>query len=209
MLPNANAISRARTSTAYINNGINKRAFFGNEDGNLQPNRTDAEVDRDPEVIGDLNAADIINNDGAGDGQDEYTVYTGNGTTDAGWPKLTEWVSFGNMYISFLLRLPLVLTFGTGGIITTTSWKNLALSSTPPPTTASPNLKICAQLLTTPLIEPALIIASFSQSSCKNRAGVLVSRRRLLSSVILALCKVITAPQPATKSWCGILAQLK
>ena len=208
MLPSTYAISRPRTSTAYVTNGIDKRAFFGNEDGNLQPNRTDATADRDPEVIGDLNVRDIVNDDGVGSGPDEYNVYTGNGTTEAGWPKLTEWISFENMYISCLLRLPLILIFGTGGMTTTTLWSTLALSFIPLPITARPNLKICAPPSTNPPIKPALIIASFSQSSCKNRAGVLVFPRQILSSAILALCKLITAQQHAMKVWCGILAQL-
>lgn len=35
--------------------------------------------------------------DGVGDGVDSYTLYLGDGSTDAGWPAQSSWVSFDNM----------------------------------------------------------------------------------------------------------------
>jgi len=35
--------------------------------------------------------------DGTGAGIDEYTTYSGDGSWSAGWPSITQWVSFEDM----------------------------------------------------------------------------------------------------------------
>lgn len=38
-------------------------------------------------------------NDGVGSGSDSYTMYWGDGSTGAGWPAKSRWVSFENMLV--------------------------------------------------------------------------------------------------------------
>jgi hypothetical protein len=52
------------------------------------------------ETVSNSNVARYDNsniNDGVGDGTDSYTLYLGDGSTGAGWPAQSEWVSFENM----------------------------------------------------------------------------------------------------------------
>ncbi|UKZ91351.1 uncharacterized protein TrAFT101_006335 [Trichoderma asperellum] len=39
--------------------------------------------------------------DGVGDGVDSYTLYLGDGSTGAGWPDQSQWVSFENMFNNY------------------------------------------------------------------------------------------------------------
>lgn len=39
--------------------------------------------------------------DGVGDGVDSYTLYLGSGSTSAGWPDKSRWVSFENMFNNY------------------------------------------------------------------------------------------------------------
>ncbi|OAQ64366.1 glycoside hydrolase [Pochonia chlamydosporia 170] len=51
---------------------------------------------------GNLANYDINNiNDGVGNGQDSYTMYWGDGSTGAGWPAKSRWVSFENMFNNY------------------------------------------------------------------------------------------------------------
>ncbi|RAL07946.1 uncharacterized protein BO97DRAFT_462245 [Aspergillus homomorphus CBS 101889] len=49
-------------------------------------------------VTGALAVKSINNKDGKGAGKDSYTMYTGDGSTGAGWPAQSDWVSFENMW---------------------------------------------------------------------------------------------------------------
>ncbi|MCJ1444177.1 MAG: hypothetical protein MMC23_004678 [Stictis urceolatum] len=78
--------------------------FFGNKDGDFQPSKTIPEAGS-PHVLaqgGVVTAGaqtDSINNqDGIGDGVDQYITYSGDGSQGAGWPTEQQWVSFENMF---------------------------------------------------------------------------------------------------------------
>ena len=74
---------------------LNKRQSFGSTGGNFQPARTAG--DKDDEVIDELAVKDIEDQDGVGGGEDVYRFYTGDGTTNDGWPEVDDWVSFEDM----------------------------------------------------------------------------------------------------------------
>ena len=72
--------------------------FFGVLDGNFQPARSVAEAGEKTDLVVDVLAVDLLDDeDGSGKGKDKYTLYEGNGTTAAGWPKKKDWVSYGDM----------------------------------------------------------------------------------------------------------------
>ena len=76
---------------------------FGPRAGNFQPRRNISETvtRRDTgEWVSMPKLAYWTNaniQDGAGNGTDSYTMYTGNGEVSAGWPDKSSWVSFQNM----------------------------------------------------------------------------------------------------------------
>ena len=49
-------------------------------------------------ISGPLAVTKINDNDGIGSGSDTYKMYKGDGSSGAGWPKLSDWVSFGDMF---------------------------------------------------------------------------------------------------------------
>ena len=49
-------------------------------------------------VSGPLAVTTINDNDGKGSGNDAYKMYSGDGSTGAGWPVQSDWVSFDNMF---------------------------------------------------------------------------------------------------------------
>lgn len=49
-------------------------------------------------VNGPLAVSKINDNDGKASGTDAYTMYSGDGSTDAGWPAHSDWVSFDKMF---------------------------------------------------------------------------------------------------------------
>ena len=49
-------------------------------------------------VTGPLAVSTINDNDGKGSGNDVYKMYSGDGSTNAGWPALSDWVSFDAMF---------------------------------------------------------------------------------------------------------------
>ena len=49
-------------------------------------------------VSGPLAVTTINDNDGIGSGSDTYKMYKGDGSSGAGWPELSAWVSFGQMF---------------------------------------------------------------------------------------------------------------
>nr|POE48309.1 hypothetical protein CFP56_75859 [Quercus suber] len=56
-------------------------------------------VARDPNAVVNAPAAvTVINdNDGIGGGSNTLNPYSGDGSAAAGWPSLSDWVSFGDM----------------------------------------------------------------------------------------------------------------
>ena len=79
--------------------------FFGNKNGNFQPNSSTSlngvHVDATGGQVSNGNVAvtSINNNDGIGAGSDTYKQYNGDGTTGAGWPAKSKWVSFVDMSV--------------------------------------------------------------------------------------------------------------
>ncbi|RAH45372.1 muramidase [Aspergillus brunneoviolaceus CBS 621.78] len=61
-------------------------------DDSLSSRSTSATV-----TVSGLAVTSINNKDGKGAGKDSYTMYTGDGSTSAGWPAKSDWVSFENM----------------------------------------------------------------------------------------------------------------
>lgn len=49
-------------------------------------------------TVSSLQVTAVNANDGIGAGTDLYTYYSGDGSTGAGWPAQSEWVSFSDMY---------------------------------------------------------------------------------------------------------------
>lgn len=50
-------------------------------------------------VTGSAAVTSINNNDGIGAGSNSYTNYGGDGSAGAGWPSISDWVSFEDMYV--------------------------------------------------------------------------------------------------------------
>ena len=98
----------ATVSLASTNHALHKRASFGNKSGNFQPSRDDDKEVED-QVIDALAVEDIDDQDGKGEGEDTYILYEGDGSTDDGWPDISDWVSFEDMYVAFLSSLLLSL----------------------------------------------------------------------------------------------------
>ncbi|UKZ74851.1 hypothetical protein TrVFT333_002521 [Trichoderma virens FT-333] len=89
--------------------------------GNYQPSRTSkstsSKTSAAPAVAKDQDntkraTGETVNNsvarydnsnitDGVGDGVDSYTLYLGDGSTGAGWPDQSRWVSFENMFNNY------------------------------------------------------------------------------------------------------------
>ena len=67
------------------------------KDGNFQPTRSGDDPEED-QVIEALAVEEIEDHDGIGEGEDTYVAYKGNGTVEAGWPDVDDWVSFEDMY---------------------------------------------------------------------------------------------------------------
>jgi hypothetical protein len=86
-----------------------KPASLGKREGNFQPARsiTSAPVKnarhakRQTGETVDISVDEVwtINDytDGIGNGVDQYTMYTGDGSYAAGWPKRSHWVTFDDM----------------------------------------------------------------------------------------------------------------
>ncbi len=88
-------------------------ATFGNRFGNFLPgtgvsssNAISADMavasvvhETDGQVENDAVAVTDIKNDDGGDGEDSYKQYNGDGTTDAGWPDGSAWISFEKMFV--------------------------------------------------------------------------------------------------------------
>lgn len=76
--------------------------FFGNKGGNFQPSKTAKGVHVDATggqvTNGQLAVTSIVNDDGVEPGMDAYTFYSGDGTTGAGWPAKSAWISFEDMF---------------------------------------------------------------------------------------------------------------
>jgi hypothetical protein len=49
-------------------------------------------------TVSSLQVTAVNADDGVGAGADLYTYYTGDGSTGAGWPAQSNWVSFSDMY---------------------------------------------------------------------------------------------------------------
>lgn len=66
----------------------------------LPPTRTTQVAKRDSNaVVNPPAAVDSVNNqDGIGAGSTSYTYYTGDGTPNDGWPSVSQWVSFEDMF---------------------------------------------------------------------------------------------------------------
>ncbi|PYH84526.1 muramidase [Aspergillus uvarum CBS 121591] len=64
-----------------------------NRDDGLSSRSTSATV-----TVSGLAVSSINNKDGKGAGKDSYIMYTGDGSTSAGWPAQSDWVSFENMW---------------------------------------------------------------------------------------------------------------
>ncbi|GFP54389.1 hypothetical protein TASIC1_0004001200 [Trichoderma asperellum] len=84
---------------------------FSVPQGNWMPSRTSPDVPSAANVklaaratgekVSNSNVARFDNSniqDGVGDGVDSYTLYLGSGSTSAGWPDKSRWVSFENMF---------------------------------------------------------------------------------------------------------------
>lgn len=76
--------------------------FFGNKGGNFQPSQTikGVHVDATGGQVTNSNLAvtSIVNDDGVEPGKDAYNFYSGDGTTSAGWPAKSAWISFEDMF---------------------------------------------------------------------------------------------------------------
>jgi hypothetical protein len=61
-------------------------------------------VNVNPRAVGQIFSASrstAVNlNDGIGAGVDVYKSYNGDGSVAAGWPAMSEWVSFQQMYVT-------------------------------------------------------------------------------------------------------------
>ena len=73
--------------------------------GNFQPNRSSSSIPHGPQplavggvVTGGAAVTSINNHDGIGAGQDVYRTWSGPGTSQAGWPRKDQWVSFEDMF---------------------------------------------------------------------------------------------------------------
>lgn len=76
-------------------------ASYGNKDGNFQPTSTVNKESPDTTgetVTGGAAVTTINNQDGIGAGTDTYITYSGDGSLQAGWPTLQQWVSFEDMF---------------------------------------------------------------------------------------------------------------
>jgi len=72
-------------------------AFNGKGEGNFMPSRTSPPGPKKQHVLatwqqvyGPVAVHSINNQDGIGAGSDSYTMYWGDGSTDAGWPDVTR-----------------------------------------------------------------------------------------------------------------------
>lgn len=74
---------------------VSKRQSFGSTGGNFQPARTAG--DQADVAIEALAVGGIEDQDGVGGGEDVYRFYSGDGSTDDGWPEVDDWVSFEDM----------------------------------------------------------------------------------------------------------------
>lgn len=84
---------------------LTTRESIGTKTGNFQPSR-DNKTDGADEVAGPLAVDELEGDDGKGEGEDEYHLYSGDGTTDDGWPDIDDWVSFDDMYVFRALPHP-------------------------------------------------------------------------------------------------------
>lgn len=57
-------------------------------------------------VTGAAAVPTINNNDGIGAGSNKYKYYSGDGSTGAGWPAKSQWVSFVDMFNNNKLSWP-------------------------------------------------------------------------------------------------------
>ena len=73
-------------------------SFYGKLKGNHQPAKKNVFATGGIVTNPNLAVSDINNNDGIGPGTDNYRLYTGDGTTGAGWPDKGNWVSYVDMY---------------------------------------------------------------------------------------------------------------
>jgi hypothetical protein len=81
--------------------------FFGNKHGNFQPENTTVMESKPTKTVkratggwvqnGNVAVWNINDYDGIGAGSDSYTMYWGDGSTGAGWPPRSRWVSFIDM----------------------------------------------------------------------------------------------------------------
>jgi hypothetical protein len=77
---------------------------FGNKKGNFQPTSNKVSKRRISKrdtggwvENGNVAVWNINDEDGVGAGNDQYTMYWGDGSVDQGWPARDQWVSFTEM----------------------------------------------------------------------------------------------------------------
>jgi len=88
----ASRVMPTSTASTPIGSGVASTGTLSSGSG------TTTSVSVKGSVNGPLAVSQINDNDGKGSGSDTYKMYNGDGSTGAGWPAQSDWISYDKMF---------------------------------------------------------------------------------------------------------------